>query len=204
MILKQFVAEAAAPEAATEIKESNSEAEAILKRFVEEATKQGGLTESEKAKPAAVETKIEPPVEVVKNKKDRKLEEKAAKLSAKEKAREEAARAKKAKDGPKLNHDITSELYQDTIQLEVTPFLGFKHIAQFKKILLMVDGLRIMSESWSEDDGFIITLSLREPILLGRILQEMTDVQEVYQKGGRIVAVLKTSGEAGENEPANS
>lgn len=202
MILKQFVKEAAAPEAATANKESNLEAEAILKRFVEEATKQGGSAENGEAKSAAVEIKVEKPGEVVKNKKDRKLEEKAAKLAAKEKAKQAAAKAKKAKDGPKLNHNITSELYQDTVQLEVTPFMGFKHIAQFKKILLMVDGLRIMSESWSEDDGFIITLSLREPILLGRILQEMTDVEEVYQKGGRIVAVLKTSGEAGGNEPA--
>jgi len=207
-ILKRFVEEATKQEAAKqeavmENEENNPEAEAILKQFVEETTKQGGLVENGKAKPVTEEIKVEKPREAAKSKNTRKLEEKAAKQTAKEKAKQEVAKAKKTKDAPKLYYDITSELYQDNIQLEITPFISFKKISQFKKCLLVVEGVKIVSESWSEDEGFIISIFLQTPMNLGSILKSMTDVQEVYQEGSRVVVVLRTCDEEKINEPAS-
>ena len=208
MILKQFAEEATKQEATKqeavmENEENNPEAEAILKQFVEETTKQGGLVENGKAKPVTEEIKVEKPREAAKSKNTRKLEEKAAKQTAKEKAKQEVAKAKKTKDAPKLYYDITSELYQDNIQLEITPFISFKKISQFKKCLLVVEGVKIVSESWSEDEGFIISIFLQTPMNLGSILKSMTDVQEVYQEGSRVVVVLRTCDEEKINEPAS-
>ena len=68
----------------------------------------------------------------------------------------------------------------------------------------MAEGVKIVSESWSEDEGFIISILLQTPMNLGHVLQRVTDVQEVYQEGPRIVVVLRTSDDEIINEPAST
>jgi putative nucleotidyltransferase with HDIG domain len=207
-ILKRFIEEATKQEATKqeavmENEENNPEAEAILKRFVEEATKQDGLVESLEDKSAAREIVKGKTGDSWKQKKNQKLTEKVAKQNAKEKVKKEAIRARKAKDAPKRNYDINSALFEGDVQLAIVPFISFRKTSQFKKCLLMVEGVKIVSESWSEDEDYIISVFLQTPMNLGSILKSMTDVQEVYQEGPRVVVVLRTCDEEKINEPAS-
>ena len=203
MILKQFVEEAARQEAVVENEECNPEAEAILKRFIEEATKQDGLVESLEDKSAAGEIVKKKAGISWKRKKNKKINEKAAKQDDKAKVKKEAVPAGKTKNVLKRNHDINSTLFEGDVQLAIVPFINFRKMSQFKKCLLMAEGVKIVSESWSEDEGFIISILLQTPMNLGHVLQRVTDVQEVYQEGPRVVVVLRTSDDEIINEPAS-
>jgi putative nucleotidyltransferase with HDIG domain len=203
MILMPVVEEATKQEAAMENKECNPEAEAILKRFAEEATKRGGLVESLVDKSAGEIGKGKTPGSW-KRKKNQGLTEKVAKQDAKEKGKKKAKTARKAKVATIRNHDINAALFEGDVQLAIVPVISFRKMYQFKKCLLMVEGVKIVSESWSEDEGFILSILLQTPMNLGSVLQRMTDVQEVYQEGPRVVVVLRTCDEEKTNEPAIS
>lgn len=85
-----------------------------------------------------------------------------------------------------------SELYEGDIRLEIKSPEDFRQVDQFRKCLKKVENLRIASNSWSEDEGLIIFVSLRSPVPLGGILSQMPMVAQVYKKRTNVVAVLNS------------
>jgi hypothetical protein len=81
--------------------------------------------------------------------------------------------------------DVNSELCEGEIQLEITPFESFSQINKYKKYLATIDGLRIVEENWSEDKGYNIVVSVRVPLALGRLLQNMPEVARVQLNGNK-------------------
>jgi hypothetical protein len=89
--------------------------------------------------------------------------------------------------------DISSELYEGYVRLEIESSEDFKQIDQFRKCLKAVENLRIASSNWSEEEGLMIIVSLRSPVPLGGILSQMPMVEQVYRKRKNIVTVLNGS-----------
>ena len=99
---------------------------------------------------------------------------------------------------------LDAEVYEGDVQLEITPFESFKQINKYKKYLATIKDIKVVSESWSEDEGFNILVSVRVPLVLGRILLDMPEVARVKlnsnkschnsQKHGnkKMVVVMKT------------
>ncbi len=79
--------------------------------------------------------------------------------------------------------DLDSGICQGNIQLEIKPFENFHQINKYTKYLSTIENLRIVSESWSEDDGFNIIVSAQVPLALGRLLQDMPEVAQVHING---------------------
>ena len=75
--------------------------------------------------------------------------------------------------------DIDSEVCEGDVQLEITPFESFSQINKFTKYLATIKNISVVSESWSEDEGFNIVISVRAPLALGRVLQDMPEVTRV-------------------------
>ncbi len=96
--------------------------------------------------------------------------------------------------------DISSELHEGYVRLEIESAEDFKQINQFQECLKAVENLRITSSNWSEEEGLMIIVSLRSPIPLGGILNQMPIVEQVYKKHKNIVTVL--NGSAVEVPPA--
>jgi hypothetical protein len=91
------------------------------------------------------------------------------------------------------DRDISSELYEGYVRLEIESSEDFKQIDRFRKYLKAVENLRIASSNWSEEEGLMIIVSLRNPIPLGGILSQMPIVEQVYKKHNNIVTVLNGS-----------
>jgi putative nucleotidyltransferase with HDIG domain len=151
-----------------------------------------------------------------------KLARKQAERTAKKKARGEVEAAKKAKEAEKLARkqaepatkkkakrgseadedtvkavrDISSELYEGDVRLVIEPLISYEEKNQFRESLRTAGNLRIVSDSWSEEDGNVIIVSVQEPMALGRILSEMPAVAGLYEKRENIVVVLKTPRES--------
>ena len=89
--------------------------------------------------------------------------------------------------------DISSELFEGYVRLEIESSEDFKQINQFRKCLKAVENLRIASSNWSEEEGLMIIVSLRSPVPLGGILSRMPMVAQVYKKHENIVTVLNGS-----------
>ncbi len=89
--------------------------------------------------------------------------------------------------------DISSELYEGYVRLEIESSEDFKQVNQFRKCLKAVENLRIASSNWSEEEGLMIIVSLRSPVPLGGILSQMPMVEQVYKKRKNIVTVLNGS-----------
>jgi len=93
--------------------------------------------------------------------------------------------------------DLDPEVCEGDVRLEITPFVSFRQINKYTKYLSTIEHLRIVSESWSEDEGFNIIVSAQVPLALGRLLQDMPEVAQVYingQKHGykKMVVAMKT------------
>jgi hypothetical protein len=100
-------------------------------------------------------------------------------------------------------------LYEGDVRLEITPFESFKQIDRYKKYLVKIPGISIVADSWSEEDGFSVVVSVRTPVALGRLLENMPGVARVQydsEKPGRsqkhgqqkmvvVVNALQKSGE---------
>ena len=89
--------------------------------------------------------------------------------------------------------DVGGELYKGDIKLAVESSADFKVTNQFKKCLRTTESLRIGMDSWSEDEGIIIIVSVQKPIPLGSILSQMSIVERVNEKSDNIAVVLKES-----------
>ncbi len=107
-----------------------------------------------------------------------------------EKAKEET---RKPKDAEKTASDISSKLYKGNIQLVIKSLVGFEQINQFKKCLRTVENLKILLDSWSEEEGSVIVVSVQKPMALGGILSEMPMIEQVYKKGKNIIVELKST-----------
>ena len=124
------------------------------------------------------------------DKEAQKLAKKEAEQAAKEQARTDAEKASIAKNAETPISDV-SELYEGDVQMVIESPSGFKQVNQFKTHLRTIDNLSIALGSWSEDEGFIIVVSLREPMPLGSILSQIPIVEQVYRENKKLVIVLK-------------
>ena len=109
--------------------------------------------------------------------------------------------------------DLDPELCEGEVQLEIKPFESFHQINKYTRYLSTVENLKIVSESWSEEDGFRITVSVQVPLALGRLLKDMPEVARVqinskksgyggYKKGyQKMVVEMKTPEAAPELVP---
>ena len=181
-------------------KEAELGAKERLKREAEEARRKARETEKLAKKEAELGAKERLKREAEEARKAReaeKLAKKEAEQAARESARRKAEEARKAKEASKAGYDIGSELYEGDVQLAIKPLVSYMQINEFRKNLRTVENLRIISDSWSEDEGNIIVVSLQEPMALARVLREMPTVEKLYREGKNIVVALKTSAEAG-------
>jgi hypothetical protein len=106
---------------------------------------------------------------------------------------------------------LDPELCEGEVQLEVSPFEGFHQINKYTQYLSTLENVKIISERWSEEEGFSITVSVQVPLALGRLLQDMPEVARVYvnsKKSGykkncqKMVVEMKTPDVASEPVPA--
>jgi hypothetical protein len=74
-------------------------------------------------------------------------------------------------------------LYEGDVRLEITPFESFKQIDKYKKYLAKIQDVRIVEDSWSEEEGFSIVVSVQTPVALGRLLENMPGVARVQYDG---------------------
>ncbi len=95
------------------------------------------------------------------------------------KTKKKANEAVKARKNAMVADDIDSEVCEGDVQLEITPFESFSQINKFTKYLATIKNISVVSESWSEDEGFNIVISVRAPLALGRVLQDMPEVTRV-------------------------
>ena len=165
----------------------DKEVEKEAKKKAEAIAKENARKEAEEAK-ARAKKEAE---ETARAKEAAKIAKKKAEAEAREKARleaEEAARQKEAEEGSLY---LESELFDGQVRLEINSSSGYELVEQFKKGLREIDNLRITLDSWSEEEGIIIVVSLKEPMLLGNILQQMKSVEQVYRSRKKVVVVLK-------------
>jgi hypothetical protein len=95
------------------------------------------------------------------------------------KTKKKANEAVKARKNAMVADDIDSEVCEGDVQLEITPFESFSQINKFTKYLATIKNISVVSESWSEDEGFNIVISVRAPLALGRVLQDMPELTRV-------------------------
>lgn len=84
------------------------------------------------------------------------------------------------------------ETCEGGVQLAVVAPDGLAQVKLFKEYLEKVDGLNIISDSWSEAEGTIIYVSLQKPVALTSILNTMPVVEKVAKKHRNLVVMLKT------------
>jgi hypothetical protein len=72
---------------------------------------------------------------------------------------------------------LDSEVYQGEVQLQITPFESFSQIKKYRKYLAEIKDLKVVSESWSEDEGFSIIVEALVPLALGRLLRDIPEVE---------------------------
>ena len=99
----------------------------------------------------------------------------------------------KSRKRPAPIPNVGLELYEGDIKLAVKSSAGFKATNQFKEYLRTTESVRIDMNSWSEDEGIIIFISVQKPIPLGSILSQMSIVERVNEKSDNIAVVLKDS-----------
>jgi hypothetical protein len=106
----------------------------------------------------------------------------------------------KARGGAGAIAEIDNGLCEGNIQLEITPFESFSQINKYKKYLATIKDLQIVEENWSEEEGLNILVSVRVPLDLGRLLEDMPEVARVQVDGSRshkhsfprMIVVMKT------------
>jgi hypothetical protein len=97
--------------------------------------------------------------------------------------------------------DPESGVCEGDIQLEIKRFEDFHQINKYTRYLSTIENLRIISESWSEDEGFNIVVSARVPLALARLLRDMPEVAQVeingkksgYRGNKKMVVMMKTA-----------
>jgi hypothetical protein len=98
-------------------------------------------------------------------------------------ATRDANEVRKAREDAIVAYDAERDLYEGNVQLEIRSFESFRQIDKYTKYLSTIENIRIVSESWSEDEGFRIFVSIQAPLSLERLLQSMPEVARVYFNG---------------------
>ena len=103
--------------------------------------------------------------------------------------------------------DIDTEAYEGEVQLEIRPFESFKQINRCTSYLSRMKDINVVSESWSEDEGFFITISADAPLTLGRLLREMPGVADLGYNGckkgmQKLVVMMEMAGDVPALQPA--
>ena len=89
----------------------------------------------------------------------------------------------KARDDELIAFDGEWELFEGYVQVSIKSFESFRQIDKYARYIAAIDNLRIISESWSEEDGFKIIISTQAPLALERLLLMMPEVRRVYFNG---------------------
>jgi putative nucleotidyltransferase with HDIG domain len=166
----------------TEEAKKDTEVEIQAKKEPERLAKEETKREAEEAKQARE-------VEIQAKKEPERL--------AKEETKREAEEAKQAREveietKKEATHDIGAKIYEGNVMLVVPPPVGFEQVSQFKEYLERVENLRILFFGASADEGFIIAVSVQQPMTLIRILNEMPMVEKAIKKSKKqIVLMLK-------------
>lgn len=98
-------------------------------------------------------------------------------------ATRDANEAGKARGDAVVAVDTERDLYEGNVQLEIRSFESFRQIDKYTRYLSTIEYIKIVSESWSEDEGFRIFVSIQAPLSLERLLQSMPEVARVYFNG---------------------
>jgi putative nucleotidyltransferase with HDIG domain len=173
-------------------KQAEREARERAKREAEESARQ---KEAEKlaqkqAEQEAKERAKREAEESARQKEAEKLAQKQAEQEARERAKREAEEAARAREAEEEARYMELELFEGEVRLEIKSDGGFEQVEEFKKSLRGIENLRITLDSWSEDEGIIIAVALKEPMLLGNVLKNIKIVDQVYRNRKRIVVVL--------------
>jgi putative nucleotidyltransferase with HDIG domain len=199
-----------APEIAPETEEIQPPVEELPEQYGKETGKKKTIREIKDIQPPIEDLQDQDNKESGKKKNDRKQAEKEAKLASKKaeqeakKEKQEAKKAKKSKNVPKAIIDISSELFEGEVKLEITPFIDFKQTDKIKKYLLGINNVKVISQGWSEEEGYIFFLSVTEPTVIGPIFQRIPGIQKVYGDGKRIIAEGKTDDSAAPEDPESN
>ena len=104
---------------------------------------------------------------------------------------------------------VEEEVCEGDIRLEIKPFESFRQVDKYTRYLSSVKNLKIISKSWSEEEGYNIQLSAQMPLALGRLLRDMPEVAQVrvngktgYKGYKKMVVTVKTTGSLPEPVPA--
>jgi hypothetical protein len=92
----------------------------------------------------------------------------------------------------KSKNDIGSDTFQGNIQLQLEA-ANYTQVNQFCESLKTFGKLRIISYSWSESKGLIITIALPNAAPLGDMLRQIPMVAQVYKNKKKIAVVLNTA-----------
>ena len=110
--------------------------------------------------------------------------------------------------------DLDSDVCEGEVRLQITPFESFSQVNKYKKYLATIKDIKVVTQSWSEEEGFSIVVSVSVPLALGRLLQDMPEVARVQlnntrhghysqkQSCKKMTVVLKTPEQAPEPVPA--
>ena len=118
---------------------------------------------------------------------------------AKEKARKETEEAReieldsKAAAKAKEAKEVSTELYEGTINLELMPPAGVLQIKNLEERLHLVQHLRVILTSGSVDEPIGIVVSTEQPIPLIDVLSQIPIVDQVTKKGKEIQILLKAA-----------
>lgn len=89
----------------------------------------------------------------------------------------------KAREDELVAFDGEWELFEGYVQLAIRSFESFHQVDKYTRYLATIENLRILSESWSEDDGFKVIVSAQAPLALERLLLMVPEVGRVYSNG---------------------
>jgi hypothetical protein len=96
-----------------------------------------------------------------------------------------AIKAGRPRENAAAAANLDTEICEGDVQLEITPFESFSQINKYKKYLATIKNIRLVEENWSEEDGFNIVVSVKVPMILGRVLQDMPEVARVKLSGNK-------------------
>ncbi|OGO41763.1 MAG: hypothetical protein A2137_05335 [Chloroflexi bacterium RBG_16_58_8] len=74
-------------------------------------------------------------------------------------------------------------LYQGDVLLAVTPLVSFRQVDVYLKRLAAAVDAKLVSRSWSEEEGLTVTISIQTPVALTSVIEGMPEVAEVRAGG---------------------
>ncbi|MFC1961500.1 HD-GYP domain-containing protein, partial [Chloroflexota bacterium] len=89
--------------------------------------------------------------------------------------------------------EIADDIFAEDVQLLIPSVTSAEQVSHFKECLKRVSELKIGMVGWSEDEGHSIAVSIKQPVPLIKILQEIPAVRRVEEKDGNIVVTLDTT-----------